>query len=371
MKILITESQLDYIQRNIEDYIMFPMDNIRRPNGSVGTQGFSPEQMMGLMSHISDVRNLDLPQYDSLKEMIYSLRERPDIVDEIIEYVKTDPITVGKLPDDTYHLKDGNHRANLLNLLHSSVVPAIIKENMSSLNESDAGIQSGAGVDAILVGGLDYRSSDYPISQQVEILKKGFGGNKNVKGFRYNTSTSEILNFLNKNPKVPIFLFSAGCTKAKELSNSSNVDKSKLFIIEPFASSEKTKSIVQSAVNNGVPSSNVYVGGSSGRGSGVVDGTSSSNSSSHWGALTKVGSMKSGIVKTNDVSVPDVTDTPEQDKPKDVKKFQSWLDKNHPGWHKKYGTLGDNEDKGWGIYGPNTKRAWNNIEWRTKFLSKL
>lgn len=237
-------------------------------------------------------------------------------------------------------------------------------------NQSDTGVQSVAGVDAVLVGGLDYRSSDYPISQQVEILKKGFGGNKNVKGFRYNTPTSEILNFLSKNPKVPIFLFSAGCTKAKELSNSSNVDKKNLFIIEPFASSQKTTNIVQSAVSNGVPASNVFVGGSSGRGAGVVNGASSSNSSSHWGALTKVGSMKSGVVKSNDVSTPDIVNTQTEDGPKDVKKFQSWLDKNHPGWHKKYGTLDDNESRGWGIYGPNTKRAWRNTEWREKFLSE-
>ena len=233
---------------------------------------------------------------------------------------------------------------------------------------------SGTGVDAVLVGGLDYRSSDYPISQQVDILKKGFGTNKNVKGFRYNTSTSEILNFLSKNPKVPIFLFSAGCTKAKELSNSSNVDKSKLFIIEPFASSEKTKNIVQAAVNNGVPASNVYVGGSSGRGSGVVSGASSSNSSSHWGALSKVGSMKGGVVKSNGISTDDEVTTKSSDSedgPQDVKKFQSWLDTNHPGWHMKYGKLNDDVDKGWGIYGPNTKRSWGNKEWRNEFLKKV
>lgn len=375
MKILITESQLDYIQKNIEDYIMFPMDNIRRPNGSVGTQGFSPEQMMGLMSHISDVRNLDLPQYDSLKEMIYSLRERPDIVDEIIEYVKSDPIIVGKLPDDTYHLKDGNHRANLLNLLHSSVVPAIIKENMSSLNESGTGIQSIDKVDAVLIGGLDYRSGDYPISQQVEILKKGFGGDKKVKGFRYNTSTSTILDFLSKNPKVPVFLFSAGCTKASELSKSGYVDKSKIYVIEPFAASSRTKQIVQSAVSNGVPSSNIFVGGSTGRGKGIVSGASDSQSSSHWGALSKVGSMKSGVVSskeninTDNEKITSIKSDGSNDKP-DVKKFQSWLDKKHPGWHKKYGTLGDNEDKGWGIFGPNTKRAWKNEKWKEEYLKQ-
>lgn len=45
-----------------------------------------------------------------------------------------------------------------------------------------------------------------------------------------------------------------------------------------------------------------------------------------------------------------------------VKKFQTWLDTNHPGWHSKYGTLGDNLGKGWGKYGPNTKRAWSTYQ---------
>jgi hypothetical protein len=42
-----------------------------------------------------------------------------------------------------------------------------------------------------------------------------------------------------------------------------------------------------------------------------------------------------------------------------VKKFQDWLDVNHPGWHSKYGTLNKNILRGYGKYGPNTNRAWN------------
>ena len=52
-----------------------------------------------------------------------------------------------------------------------------------------------------------------------------------------------------------------------------------------------TKNNVRAAVSSGVPSSNVYVGKSGGRGAGVVSGASSSNSSSHWGALKQVGLM--------------------------------------------------------------------------------
>jgi len=223
-------------------------------------------------------------------------------------------------------------------------------------------IESEGSYDAVLVGGLDYRSSDQPIDQQVELVKKGLGGDKRVKGFRYNASTSEVLNFMGGNPGIPVFLFSAGCTKAYDLSKSPNVDKDKLYIIEPYAVSETTKSIVNSAVSNGVPASNVFVGGSQGRGKGIVDGASDSRSSSHFGALTTVGSMKSGVGPTS------ITPVKSSDDELDVKDFQTWLDKNKPGWHNKYGTLGDDEGKGWGIFGPNTKRAWNNPEIKKGYL---
>ena len=65
-----------------------------------------------------------------------------------------------------------------------------------------------------------------------------------------------------------------------------------------------------------------------------------------------------------------VVSSNEEDKPSNVKEFQTWLDKNHAGWHRKYGKLNDNIEKGWGIFGPNTKKAWANTEWRKEYLNK-
>ena len=42
----------------------------------------------------------------------------------------------------------------------------------------------------------------------------------------------------------------------------------------------------------------------------------------------------------------------------DVKAFQTWLDKNKPGWHDKYNTLGTDPAKGYGKFGPRTSKAW-------------
>lgn len=151
--------------------------------------------------------------------------------------------------------------------------------------------ESSSEYEAILVGGLDNRTGDLNIDSQVSLLKQGLGTNKDVKGFRYNTPTSTIINFINQNPGIPIYLFSAGCRKANEISNVLGRNKNLLYIIEPYAAGSETKGNVRSAVNNGVPSSNVFVGKSVGRGQGIVSGASSSQSNSHWNALKTVGSM--------------------------------------------------------------------------------
>lgn len=145
--------------------------------------------------------------------------------------------------------------------------------------------------DAVLVGGLDNRNGDLDIDSQVKLLNSGIGLDKKIKGFRFNTPTNQIENFLEKNPNVSVYLFSAGCKKANELARSPFINKDKLFIIEPYALGPVTKNNVRAAVSNGVPSSNVFVGKSGGRGANIVSGASSSNSSSHWGALKQVGLM--------------------------------------------------------------------------------
>ena len=141
--------------------------------------------------------------------------------------------------------------------------------------------------DAVLIGGLDYRKGDYQIDQQVGLLNQSYSGK--VKGFRYNASDKEILEFLANNPNVDVFMFSAGCNKANVISKSPNVNLKRVFIIEPYA--VNGNGYVSKAVSNGVPASHVFVGDNSARGKGVVSGASSSKSNSHWGALKNIGNL--------------------------------------------------------------------------------
>jgi len=147
---------------------------------------------------------------------------------------------------------------------------------------------------AVLVGGLDYRSGDLKIDQQEELFKKGFG-NVKIKSFVHSATADSVTTFLSESPKLPIFLFSAGCKLAESLSKSNLVDKNNLFIIEPYVESANTKKVVENAIKNGVPAANVYAGPSSGRGNGIAGASNTPSGIDHWGALKYVGSQKASL----------------------------------------------------------------------------
>lgn len=107
----------------MDSYELVPTDLLRRPNGHIGTQGFTSESLFNLLKYISELKEFDLPKHDSLKDLIDKLRNSPEIIDMIFDYVKSDPIEALKLPDDSFSIKDGNHRANLLNLLGVNQLP--------------------------------------------------------------------------------------------------------------------------------------------------------------------------------------------------------------------------------------------------------
>jgi hypothetical protein len=122
------QEMMGVINENPDEVTLLPLDNFRRPNGSIGTQGFTTESLINLIKHISRVQEFDLPKFESVKDLIFSLREDPEVIDKIVDYVKNDPVIILKLPDDTYVIKDGNHRANLLNLLNVDSVPTIVHQ---------------------------------------------------------------------------------------------------------------------------------------------------------------------------------------------------------------------------------------------------
>lgn len=97
-------------------------------------------------------------------------------------------------------------------------------------------------------------------------------------------------------PNSYIVLFSKACDYSYNVASMIK-NKSKLFIVEPYASSKNTSTMVRAAVNSGVPSSNVIYGPNSKkqpagyRGQGVVQGATKNNLGDHFTALTFVGGL--------------------------------------------------------------------------------
>ena len=141
----------------------------------------------------------------------------------LINEIKFDPKVVKiqqVLVDKGYNLgKYGPNNNGVDGKMGEITKKAYEKEFGKKLKDSEPSSKSNDGdTNAILIGGLDYRSGDLSIDSQVEKFKENskFG---NVKGFRYNTPTSTILDFLKSNPNTPVYMFSAGCTKSNDISN--------------------------------------------------------------------------------------------------------------------------------------------------------
>ncbi|HNG97381.1 MAG TPA: hypothetical protein PLW93_03855, partial [Candidatus Absconditabacterales bacterium] len=120
------------INKALEELVtLIPTETLRRPNGSIGTQGFTEENFISVARHIAQEMNFTIPDYDKtssiseITQLIQYLKNNQEAQQKIKEYVIKDPVVVSLLPDNTYHIEDGNHRANLLNLIGVDVIPTI------------------------------------------------------------------------------------------------------------------------------------------------------------------------------------------------------------------------------------------------------
>lgn len=148
----------------------------------------------------------------------------------------------------------------------------------------------------LLLGGLDNRSGDLDIGEQVSLLKEGVDDTYNIKGLRYKDIVGIIQEIKDSKKELTIVLFSAGCKYSDKIAQemlNKNYSLKNIYIVEPYATSSTTSNSIQKAVKLGVPNKNVIVGKSKSVGSGVVDGTTSTPSCTprHWCALKEVGKI--------------------------------------------------------------------------------
>jgi GNAT superfamily N-acetyltransferase len=111
-----------------EDIENFPIANVRRANGAIGTQGVNTGQAADVLTHAA---GMQVSPDMTMRELVDALKADPAAQQRLRQFVQKNPVTVYALPDGSYHLQDGNHRTFLLNLLGDETVPAVVKEGVA------------------------------------------------------------------------------------------------------------------------------------------------------------------------------------------------------------------------------------------------
>lgn len=102
----------------------FPIANVRRANGAIGTQGVTEDQVRGVLTHAA---GMEIPEDATMRQMVEGLKGDVPAQQRLRDFTRKNPIEVTRLPDDSYHLNDGHHRTFLLNQLGDETVPAKVK----------------------------------------------------------------------------------------------------------------------------------------------------------------------------------------------------------------------------------------------------
>ena len=155
----------------------------------------------------------------------------------------------------------------------------------------------------IFVGGLDNRVGDLNLTQQTDLIIKGYGTGADIASFRYSTATATITKSITDNPGAIIILFSAGCSKSKAIADhlkSINQPLNLLHINEPYTcapNGTSTANQINAAIALGVPKTNVYSGGYDCAGNNIsghtklVGRTPGGSAAAHFNSLTPLGKL--------------------------------------------------------------------------------
>ncbi len=155
-----------------EDIENFPIANVRRANGAIGTQGVNIEQAADVLTHAA---GMQVSPDMSMRQLVDALKADPAAQQRLRQFVQKNPITVSALPDGSYHLQDGHHRTFLLNLLGDETVPAVVKEGVAEGKQPGQPV-----VDAIL--------KVMPIAQEI-----WFHGSRATGKHRKNSDTDILV----------------------------------------------------------------------------------------------------------------------------------------------------------------------------------
>lgn len=107
----------------LEPTMDFPIANVKRKNGAIGTQGVTPSQVADVLIHVC---KMGVDPKGSMKEMVEAFKADKSAQATLVNFMKKHPVKVVKLPDDSYQLQDGHHRIFLLDQAGYKTVAAVV-----------------------------------------------------------------------------------------------------------------------------------------------------------------------------------------------------------------------------------------------------
>lgn len=108
-------------------YDIFDLNNVKKPSGSIGNQGASPEGARDILKSIGIEVKAANPKNPTFTEMVEHLKSNPEDAAKYQKFLEAEPIEVYELPGGEYQLKDGHHRATLAYYSGNQKIPTIIK----------------------------------------------------------------------------------------------------------------------------------------------------------------------------------------------------------------------------------------------------
>lgn len=151
-------------------------------------------------------------------------------------------------------------------------------------------------IPVILMGGRNDRPGDKSTKEQGDLVSSGLGGITDVIAKDY-TDLSGVKKEIDKSPNSPIVLFSAGGSKAKQISKyviEKGGSPTNIFISEPYTIKREVLDNVKAAIANGVPKENIIGGPDESNSTGKnVAGVSRKElgGKSHWDGLKVAGQL--------------------------------------------------------------------------------
>lgn len=108
----------------ITNSLQFPIDNLKTSRGEIGRQGLSGENLYGILKDVTGIEN---EEFD-INKSLSTFKSDKQAQNKFFNWMKNNPINVSEMPNDEgFVLRDGHHRAFLMDQIGEKDIPTILK----------------------------------------------------------------------------------------------------------------------------------------------------------------------------------------------------------------------------------------------------